>query len=102
MASKLPAIPRSVYSVLGLIPVERHESVPSSDGKPSDDLGWWDAHQRTIRLRKDMPLVTAHHTLLHEKVHVWLWDAGVQLSHEVEENIADVIATALLAEMMNR
>lgn len=94
-------IPRSVYSILGRIPVTEHAMVPNPDGTPSDDLGWWDASQRTILLRAGAGHTQKWHTLLHEKVHMWLWDAGVNLPEEVEENLCDVIATAILAELLN-
>lgn len=94
-------LPTRVFSVLGWVPVVRQDVLPKDDGTPSDDLGWWDSHQRTIRLRKDLVPVVAQHTLLHEKVHMWLWDSGATaaLTKEAEELICDAIATALLAEL---
>lgn len=103
MTTRKPgAIPKSVFSVLGPIPVSEHEVIPNKDGTPSDDLGWFDASERTILLQSKAGFVQKHHTLIHEKVHMWFWDAGVNLPEDVEENLADVIATAILAEQLNR
>lgn len=100
---KLPKIPSTVFSVLGSVAVVEMAALPKEDGTgPGTDLGWWDGPQRTIRLRQDTHPTQKLHTLLHEKVHMWLWDSGAHaaLTKEAEELICDTIATALLAEML--
>ena len=97
---RLPSLPQSVSTPLGPVPVERVDALQGEDGKECEDLGEVNYLLRVIRVRKKLALPVAWHTLEHEKVHLALWDAGVQLSHEVEERVCDVIATARVAEMV--
>ena len=42
----------------------------------------------------------AWHTLIHERIHACLWDAGIKLSDKREEQVCDALATMLVAEML--
>lgn len=95
---KLPAIPKAVGSQLGPVPVVWAKDLKAPDG--DDALGLWCPEERVIKLRLGMHRTTAWATLKHEAVHCWLWDAGVGLTSDVEERVADAISTALVAEML--
>lgn len=99
--SKLPALPKEVYSTLGSVPVERPDSL-AAEGQPEENMGDVNFLTRIIRISTKLSPAAAWHTLEHERVHLALWDAGVVLSHETEELICDVIATARVAEMVAR
>lgn len=94
-------IPTFVFSVLGTVPVKRVDSLPDRDGKPTDDMGEWDAKLRTISLRRDLSPPAALQVVMHEKVHMWLGDAGIDLPEAYIETVCDVIGTALAAEMLS-
>lgn len=100
----LPPIPSTVHSVLGAIPVKRVKSLPAEDGSPSNDLGEFSYHDRTIRLVRGMDRTQAHHTLRHEWAHAILFDSGLHTVLEkydgLEELLCDVFATAIVAEMI--
>lgn len=98
---KSKKIPSSVHSALGPVPVE---FVPNlKDQKGVDCLGTWNYNDRKLRLRPEQPAVVAWQTFFHEKVHMWLNDAGVTgfLSEKQEEAVCDALSTAMLAEMLN-
>lgn len=102
MASRrrgLAPLPKSVSSPLGPIPVELVKSF-KDDGKEMTYLGEFDQIARRIRILKSLDRTQAHHTLRHEWVHAVLFDSGLTniLTHELEEQLCDVIATALVAE----
>lgn len=94
-------IPARVFSILGAVPVKRVESLPDREGKPTDDLGEWDAKLRVITLRRDLSPPAALQCLMHEKVHMWLGDAGIDLPEGIVEVVCDVIGSALAAERLN-
>lgn len=97
----LPPLPSSVHSALGPIPVELVKELFDEKGEPCSDLGEIDYHSRRIRIVKKLDRVQAHHTLRHEWVHGVLFDSGLHniLPEALEEQICDVIATALVAEL---
>lgn len=98
---KLPPLPHIVHSVLGPVSVEL---VPDlKDEKGATLLGRWLPDSRTIQITKNLTPVAAWHTLFHERAHVSLWDGGVTcLSERDIEHVADVIATAHVAELLGR
>lgn len=109
MASKrgLPPLPKSVQSALGPIPVRSVKAVKDAVGTPDEDcLGQFNSHQRVIEIVKAQARVQAHHTLRHEWAHAVFFDSGLTavLSklEGLEELLCDVIATALVAEMIAR
>lgn len=105
MASKghrqLQPIPDEVFSILGPLLVKRVPNVLTNAGKESSDLGSFDYHLREITLLDTMHHTQAWHTLMHERVHSCLFDAGIVLSDRTEEQVCDAIATLLVAEMLN-
>jgi Zn-dependent peptidase ImmA (M78 family) len=54
-------------------------------------------YERTIRLDAALPLRARRVTLLHELIHLWLHDAGVELTHDMEEVVCCTLSTALVA-----
>jgi Zn-dependent peptidase ImmA (M78 family) len=92
-AAQLPALPDSVPSLLGYIPVQL---VPNLQCNNREVFGCYSSTQRVILIRADMSPVTAWQTLYHELGHATLHDAGVRLDPETEERVADAFATARL------
>lgn len=95
--STTKALPATVWSVLGPIPV-----IETEEGLGENDLGSFDYHARVIRVRPGLQVQQRDQTLQHEWVHALIWDAGFHnaLTHELEEQICDVIATALVASTL--
>jgi hypothetical protein len=96
----LPPIPDAVHSVLGPIPVRLVTGSP--DPTSPDCLGMWEPARRTITLRQDVAPEVLLVTLWHERVHAMLDDAGVRLTHDQAESVADAIGTQLAAELLAR
>lgn len=83
--------------MLGPIPVRE-----STEGLQESDLGAFDYHERRITIRPGLNEQQRQQTLMHEWVHSVLWDAGLHnaLKPKVEEQICDIIATALVASTL--
>jgi hypothetical protein len=96
----LPAIPATVHSQLGPVRIEWCDELKAFDG--DNALGLWCPEERCIRLKRGLHPITAWATLKHEWIHVVVWDAGVGLTSEVEERVADAISAALVAEMLGQ
>lgn len=94
----LPALPEAVHSALGPVPVELVADLKAKDG--DDCLGLWLPVPRVIKICDGMAPVTAWVTLVHERIHQILWDAGVPIDGKQEESVCDAIGTALVAEML--
>ncbi len=102
VVAPLPPIPSHVPSALGPVPVLAIRGL-ACNAKPA--LGCFDAARRVIAIEAELPLVTAWVTLIHERVHVTMWDSGLHtaLGDDVlEDAIADAIATARVAEMLRQ
>lgn len=99
-AKHLPVLPSSVSSPTGPIPVEYVAELKTSDGETV--MGFWDPFRRCIQIRSGLPKATAWLTLRHEWIHAVLWHAGAAVPDEIEERVCDVIATAMVAEMLGR
>jgi len=96
-----PAIPSTVYSALGPVPVTIVADLVDGDGEAL--MGLWLPESRTIQLRAGMNPIATFATLLHERVHQILWDSGAKpLDEDEEERICDAISTALVAEMIGQ
>jgi Zn-dependent peptidase ImmA (M78 family) len=96
-----PTLPNEVFSHLGPVPVEyRYKLKPKKWGRL---FGLFKRRSRRILVDTHPPFVQQWHTVMHEKIHVWLFDAGVSsiLSRKQEEAVCDAVATALIAEMKN-
>lgn len=66
------------------------------------DFGEWDAETRVVKVRPGLNAQTHKHTMMHEWVHLILWDAGLT-SHfppNLEELVCDALATALVASTL--
>lgn len=100
---QLPPLPTRVHSALGPIPVELVKELKDDDG--TSLMGKWIPDRRAIQIRAAMHRTAEWHTLFHERTHVALWDAGFtqdQAANRVIEHVCDAIATARVAEMLNR
>lgn len=98
----LPAkLPNEVFSLLGPVPVVYEYRLRVK--KFGRLFGLFRRRRRQILIDTQPPFVQQWQVLMHEKLHVWLFDAGVTnlLSKEHEEAVCDAIATALTAEMMS-
>lgn len=99
----LPPLPKTVHSALGPIPVKLVKVLKDSNGNDSADMGEINYHAREIRVVKGLDRTQAHHTLRHEWLHAVLLDSGLTnvlaKIDGLEEQLCDVIATAIVAEM---
>lgn len=98
----LPPLPDSISTQLGWIQVERVEhptcGIPSADS--TETLGCFARRSRRIQIATDLSLAQAWETLEHEKFHVRSWDGHLVLPDDVEEQVADVVGAARVAEML--
>lgn len=94
----LPALPDAVHSALGPVTVEIVPGLKAKDGE--ECLGLWQPEPRLIQINAGMNPITAWVTLIHERLHQIMWDAGVPISGKQEEAVCDAIGTALVAEMI--
>lgn len=99
MSKRAPALPTSVWSQLGPIPVRLVADLKSDEGDIV--LGLWKPLVREIHIRDGMHPHTALVTCAHEWVHALLWDAGVNLPGEQEETVCDVVAAGVIADLLS-
>lgn len=94
---KLPPLPKTLFSVLGPIPVAL---VPGLDEKEKA-LGITRFQSREIGIQPGMTSTTQWQTFWHEASHVALYDGGVNdaLTHEQEEAVCNAVGTYLAAAM---
>lgn len=66
------------------------------------DLGEFDMETRGIKVKPTLEDSQKRHTVAHEWVHSIFWDSGLHnaLSRELEEQLCDAIATALVASRL--
>jgi hypothetical protein len=94
------SLPRSVWSALGPVPVTVVEGL--KDEKGVELYGYWDATNRAIAVRAGLHPTTAMTTCVHEWVHCVIYDAGgLGLSKRQEEQIADLLATSIVADLLS-
>lgn len=98
--SRTPALPTSVWSALGPVPVVMVKKLRTKKKKPL--MGLWRPIERTIYIRAGMHPKATLATLAHEWVHVILWDAGVSLSKRDEESVCDALSVGVIADLMSR
>ena len=98
----LPPLPSYVYSPIGDVPVFILPREQMKDDKdPGSALaGYWAPRLRQIAIADDLEGAAAWTIFVHERTHMWLDDAGVDLPTEAEERVCNVIATATVAEMV--
>jgi hypothetical protein len=95
MSRKLPPIPKVVHFATGPVKVSRRAGLMDNE-KVFGIFNWAD---REILLDSRLRLHAAWLTLEHEKFHVILMDAGIQLDEVMEERLCDTVAAARVAEM---
>lgn len=92
-------IPRTLYSVMGPIPVERLEAI-EHENPAVLVMGRWRAAERVVAVSREVESdVAAFQTTMHEWVHTMLDDSGVSqhLTGEQEEAVCDAVAAVLTA-----
>jgi hypothetical protein len=96
------AIPRSVPSQLGPVPVVVVDSILAVDST-LNLLGAWDPIRRVIYLKRALAPVQKLHTLYHEACHLWSFDAGIrQLVHpQIMQAVCDAAASARVMEILS-
>ena len=95
---QLPALPDSVPSAVGWVPVRR---VAHPCGGDEGTLGCFRIAERVIEIRKDsLSRIQEHVALEHERAHMNMFDAAVPLEHGMQEFMARVISTARVREML--
>jgi hypothetical protein len=92
---KLPPLPKSVYFATGSVPVKRVKGLQDRE-KASGMFHW---NTREIWIDAELGLHAAWLTLEHEKFHVVMMDAGIELDEYVTERLCDTFALARVAEM---
>jgi hypothetical protein len=95
------AVPTSVWSALGRVEVRMVEG--KKKRKKPYTMGRYLMQSRHIEVDQSLAPAVQLQTFRHEWIHMVLIDAGLHnaFSPEQQETIADVIATALVAEMLN-
>ncbi len=92
-------VPPSVFSVLGPVPVIIVDDLVDDHGDPL--LGHFLPEERRIEIKAGMSEQATRSTLMHEKLHVWMWDAGTKpIDDDEEERICDSIGAMLVAETL--
>lgn len=96
-ARRKKALPKQLWSALGPITVAF-----TLEGIEDGTLGKFDYQDREITVRPDQHDDQKRHSVAHEWAHSILWDAGIHnaLSRELEEQLCDVFATALVASRL--
>jgi hypothetical protein len=68
--------------------------------QPGDDetkaWGTFDIENRVIEIKRDMGAAFAVQILLHECIHIALWDSGAQLTKDQEEQVCTCVASFLM------
>jgi hypothetical protein len=70
------------------------------DDKGNELFGLWDPTTREIRVRAGIHPTTALTTAVHEWLHCVIYDAGLNLPDAIEEQVADCISTAIVADLL--
>lgn len=96
MKKTLPPIPKSVYFPTGRVKVVRKKGLMDSEKA----FGMFHWPKREIWLDVELDLHAAWLTLEHEKFHVILLDAGINLDEYTEERLCDTVAAQRVAEML--
>ena len=94
--SRLPRIPRQLELPAGPAPIAREKGLLENE----KCAGKFDWRTREIKLDAGLRGSSAWLTLIHERVHIVLADAGVLLPHGLEERVCDAIAQDFVAEMV--
>jgi hypothetical protein len=86
-------IPKALWSAFGPVSVAAGKSV-QCNGRSA--LGSWDGWARTIKYRKGND-ASALQAVLHEMIHLALWDAGAHncLTDKQQELVCDAVGSYL-------
>lgn len=96
MSRRRPRLPDQ-WSQLGPVPVQIVENLTDKQSGEQRLAGEADMYERSIRLDSALPPRAQRVTLLHELIHLWLHDAGVDLPHDMEEVVCCTLSTAFVA-----
>jgi hypothetical protein len=89
--SDWPRLPPTIYGLAGPIRIHRPVMLPG------DDLGLWEAEHRRIRVKATVSREVAWAVLLHELTHTALYDSGLTVGTEDdEERLCDTMASAMM------
>jgi hypothetical protein len=94
-----PPLPGSVWSALGPVPVIVIKDL--KDEKGVDLYGYWDATNRRIAVREGLHPTVALTTAVHEWLHCVMYDAGINIPKMIEEQVADCVSTAIVADLLS-
>lgn len=106
---RLPPLPKEVMGLQGPIEVVVQAGVVHDDGDECDGL--WEPSERRIYVEQDKNRAAMWPILMHEKVHAWCDDIGVQPDPELPpmrmhpdtlEVLCNQIGGALMQEMYRR
>lgn len=99
-------LPKKVYSHLGPVSVS-YVVDPKLEVGDGDNFGIWNNRRRDIQVATTIGGVEIIETarlqsLLHELVHLALWDAGLTFPNEdAEEAVCDVLGTYMAGAVLN-
>jgi hypothetical protein len=86
--ASLPPIPDSIPSALGWVRV--HKVVNLKCGGV-DALGCFQPLTRTLSIRDSLELTVGWQTLKHEQLHMTIFDAGIFIPEDVQDELADAV-----------
>ena len=87
------AVPASLWTQLGPVPVRLVENCVDSDGKPAD--GTADVAQRIIEVDTSLSLAMQVQRALHEVSHFWIFDAELRMGRRQEEAVVQTFANGM-------
>jgi hypothetical protein len=93
---KLPPLPKVVHFASGPVPVKRVKGLQERE-RASGMFHW---NSREIWIDAGLGLHAAWLTLEHEKVHVVMMDAGIQLDEYTEERLCDTLALNAVSQLL--
>jgi len=98
---RLPPLPAKIATTIGPVPVRVVKDLRDENKDPI--FGRWLPEERIIEVCEMPSLVTRWTTLMHERIHQILEDAGAKPTDpDTEERVCDAVATALVVELMSR
>jgi hypothetical protein len=96
------AIPRSIPSQLGPVPVVVVDSILGADPR-LNLLGGFDPSNRIVYLKRSLGKAQKKHTFFHEECHVWSFDSGLRqiIPPPLMDAICDASASQRMASLLN-
>lgn len=100
-SAQLPALPDSVPTALGWVPVRQVPNLKClQNGEQVMAYGCVNPLDRVILIRAGMPPTMAWLSLEHERAHLTIFDGGLRLPADIEEMLARILSAARVAEML--